>query len=125
MSLTVAGKARLITDPKRGRTGAGKPWANAVVRVSVWRKSEAGWEEASSYVCTVVGFEDTAVALVAFVKGDEVEIRGRIREIGVWQPKTGDPRAQLSVALDDITAPVKRASADRSNAAVPSGAGRG
>ena len=108
MSLTVTGKARLVTDPKRGRTGGGRPWANAVLRVVNYRKTDAGWEEHSSFSCTAVAFEDTAFKLAGFVKGDEVEFTGRVRELKVWTPERGEPRAQLGLSLDEVTAPVKR-----------------
>lgn len=113
MSLTVTGKARLVTDPKRGRTGAGKAWANAVLRVVNFKKTDTGWEEHSSFSCTGVAFEDAAFKLAEFVKGDEIEFTGRVRELKIWTPERGDPRAQLGLALDSVTAPPPRKKATR------------
>lgn len=116
MSLTVTGKARLVTDPKRGRTGAGKPWANAVLRVVNYRKTDGGWEEHSSFSCTAVAFEDAAFKLAGFSKGDEVEFTGRVRELKVWTPERGEPRAQLGLSLDEVTAAPKRSGVGRGQA---------
>ncbi|WP_344509253.1 hypothetical protein [Dactylosporangium maewongense] len=78
-----------------------------------YKKTDAGWEEHSSFVCTAVAFEDLAFKLAEFVKGDEVEFAGRVRELKVWTPERGEPRAQLGLSLDEVTAVPRRGNASR------------
>lgn len=110
MSLpTITGTARLVTDPKRGVTRSNDPWANCVVRFVGFKKTEAGrWEEDTSFSCTVVAFGDAARQLVEYAKGDEVEVTGKLKELSVWTPERGDPRAQLSIVASELTRPDKR-----------------
>lgn len=100
----ITGAARIVTDPKRGVTKTNEPWASAVVRFTGFRKVEGKWEEDTSFSASVIAFGDTARALFAFVKGDEVEIYGKVKDVTVWQPATGDPRPQLQLVAETVEA---------------------
>lgn len=110
----VDGRARIISDARKGRTSTGTPWANVTAKFIGWRKTDEGWEENGGVVVTLCGYDDVAVSLVSFAKGDEVEVDGRIRELTVWTPKNGgDPRPSLSITLTEVRPAEKKARGDR------------
>jgi hypothetical protein len=100
----ITGTARIVTDPKRGVTKTNEPWASTVVRFTGYRKVEGKWEEDASFSASVIAFGDTARTLFAFAKGDEIEVHGKVKDVTVWQPTTGDPRPQLQLVADSVEA---------------------
>lgn len=108
MSLpVVTGTGRLISEPNKG-TKNGKPWCNSVIRFVGFRKDGEQWIEDSSFAAAIVGFNDAARALAQYHKGDEVQITGRIRSLSIWQPDRGDPRPELELRIDEVSAPERR-----------------
>jgi single-stranded DNA-binding protein len=105
----ITGTARIVADPKRGVTKTNEPWASAIVRFTGYRKVDGKWEEDTSFGASVVAFGDTARALFAFAKGDEVEIHGKVKNVTVWQPATGEPRPQLQLVAEIVEAGKARA----------------
>jgi hypothetical protein len=110
---TISGTGRLITDPKRGVTSANNPWCNCVVRLVGYKKTDTGaWEEDTSYAATIAAFGDVARQLATFAKGDEIQFTGKLKDLSVWTPARGEPRAQLSIKADELTRPEKRKRSD-------------
>lgn len=112
----VDGRARIISDPRRGATSTGV-WANVTAKFTGWKKTDSGWEENGGIVVTLCGYDDVARQLAAFAKGDEVEVDGRIKELSVWTPRNGDPRPSLSITVNEIRAAEKKARASEPAAA--------
>jgi single-stranded DNA-binding protein len=89
----ISGTAQLLTDPKKALTKTGKPMATVLLKFAAWRKVDGKWEEGDSVVASAIAFEDTARALAAFSKGDNVAVTG-LCTLTVWQDK---PRLNLTV----------------------------
>lgn len=91
----------LVTDPQ-GRT-ARNGSTFAVCRVSV-PQGDAG-----RIYCSVICFDDTAVARLLQLKaGASVSMAGTLK-VGVWQPENGGaPRAQLDMQADEVTSTTPR-----------------
>lgn len=104
----ITGVARIVAEPKRGVTKTNEPWASAIVRFTGYRKVEGKWEEDTSFSASVIAFGDTARALFAFAKGDEIEIHGKVKDLTVWQPATGDPRPQMQLVAETVGAAQRR-----------------
>ncbi len=104
MSLpTLTGTAKLLTDPRKALTKTGKPMATVVLKFAAWRKVDGKWEEGDSVVAAAIAFEDTARELVAFAKGDDVDITGTCT-LGMWQDKP-----QLRLTVTACTAAARKA----------------
>lgn len=104
MSLpTLSGTAQLLTDPKKALTRTNKPMATALLKFAAWRKIDGKWEEGDSVVASAIAFEDTARALAAFSKGDNVAVTGTCT-LTVWNDQ---PRLNLTVQT--CAAPERRA----------------
>lgn len=109
MSLpTLTGTAKLLTDPKKALTRTGNPMATVLVKFVGFRKVDGKWEEDGGVVASAIAFEDAARALVAFAKGDSVELEGRATEVTIWKDK---PQIKLTVSA--CSAPVRQSDTQR------------
>jgi len=105
----ITGTARIVSEPRRGVTKTNELWASVIARFIGCRKTDAGkWEEDTSFSASIIAFGDTARALFAFAKGDDIEVHGKVRDVTVWQPPTGDPRPQLQIAATVVEAAQQR-----------------
>lgn len=101
----VTGTARLLTEPTRKTTKDNKPMSTALIKFIGWRKDPSGkWVEGDSVIASAIAFEDVARDLVAFTKGDNVEVDGTVTGLQVWKDQ---PR--LNVTLKAVAAVEKRA----------------
>lgn len=99
----VTGTARLLTEPTRKATKDGKPMSNVLLKFVGWRKGpDDKWTEGDSVVASAIAFEDVARDLVAFARGDDVQVEG-VATLSTWK---GEPR--LSLSLKAVAAVEKR-----------------
>jgi single-stranded DNA-binding protein len=84
-------QGRLVADPERKLTKAGKDYATARLAVSD--------REGGEHLALVTAFDEQAVtALLALAKGDALVAAGEIA-IGVWQSEGREPRPSLRVLV--------------------------
>ena len=92
MSITALITGRLIADPDRRASAAGKVFALAKVAAST--------EDGDSLV-SVIAFGSVAEQLLALGKGETVALTGRAK-VNTWQGREGETRAGLSVTADAL-----------------------
>ncbi len=97
----IRGTGRMLTDPRTGTGKNDKPWTSALVKFPTWRKTDNGWEESEGTVASVIAFEELAVTLSGFTKGDTVGIHGTVKA-AVWNDKP-----QLAVTATQCWKPEK------------------
>ncbi len=95
------GTGRLLTDPRTGTGKNDKPWCSALVKFPTWKKTDAGWEEGDGTVASVIAFDDLAVALAEYAKGDPIGVHGTAKA-AVWKDKP-----QLAVTATQVWTPEK------------------
>jgi single-stranded DNA-binding protein len=90
-------RGRLVADPERKLTKAGKSYATARLSVT---------DRESEHLVLATAFDDEAVrALLALAKGDALVVAGEL-SIGVWTPPEGkEPRASLRVLVHRVLTP--------------------
>ncbi len=106
MSLpNVHGTARLLTDPRKLVTGAGKPMASCLLLFVGWKKdADDKWVEGDAIVADAVAFEDPAFDLAKFAKGDTVEIVDAVvTGLSVWKDKP-----QMKIRVKECRPPAPR-----------------
>ena len=84
---TLYGKSQARTSQ------AGKPFATAKVR--------GDGKNGTSVWCSVIAFGEQADRLMTLADGASISISGRA-EVNAWLDKTGEPKAGLSVVVDEI-----------------------
>jgi single-stranded DNA-binding protein len=90
-------RGRLVADPDRKLTKAGKDYATA--RLSVTDR------EGGEHLALLTAFDDGAVrALLSLGKGDALVVAGEL-SIGVWTPESGEPRPSLRVLVHQVLTP--------------------
>lgn len=93
--LDVLAQGRLTKAPERRTAKNGSVFALA--QISIAADGDDG-----SLLASVIAFRtEAADALLALDKGDAVAVAGRAK-VGVWQPREGDPRANLSIVADQV-----------------------
>ena len=96
------GTGRLLADPRTGTTKTDKPWATALIKFPTWKKTDAGWEEGEGTVASVIAFEDTALVLARYAKGDTMGVHGTAKA-AVWNDKP-----QLAVTVTQCWTPERK-----------------
>jgi single-stranded DNA-binding protein len=90
-------RGRLVADPERKLTKAGKDYATA--RLSVTDR------EGGEHVVLATAFDDGAVsAMLALAKGDALAVAGEL-SAGVWTPEGKEPRPSLRVLVHRVMTP--------------------
>ncbi len=97
------GTGRLITDPRKGVGKNDKKWASALIKFPTWKKTDDGWEEGEGTVASAIAFDDLAVTLAGFAKGDQIGVHGTAKA-AVWKDKP-----QLAVTVSQCWTPAKKA----------------
>lgn len=92
MTITALVTGRLIADPERRTSIAGKAFAAA--------RLAAGTDD-DSVLCSVIAFGHVAEQLAALAKGDSLAITGRTKP-KAWTDREGQPRAGLDVVADAV-----------------------
>ena len=83
----------LYGRPQARTSQAGKPFATAKVRAD-GKNGESVW-------CSIIAFGEIADRLLTLADGASISISGRA-EVNAWLDKTGEPKAGLSVVVDEI-----------------------
>jgi single-stranded DNA-binding protein len=87
-------RGRLVADPDRKLTKAGKDYATA--RLSVTDR------EGGEHLALLTAFDDGAVrALLSLAKGAALVVVGEL-SIGVWTPESGEARPSLRVLVHRV-----------------------
>ncbi len=102
----VTGTARLLTEPTRKTTKTNKPMSTALLKFVGWRKDGDKWVEGDTVVASAIAFEDVAMLLAGFAKGDDIQVEG-VATVGVWKDQ---PR--LNLTLKAVAAVEKRQQAE-------------
>jgi single-stranded DNA-binding protein len=90
-------RGRLVADPERKLTKAGKDYA--IARLSVADR------EGGEHWALLTAFDDGAArALLALGKGDTLVVAGEL-SIGVWTPEGKEPRPSLRVLVHQVLTP--------------------
>jgi single-stranded DNA-binding protein len=88
-------RGRLVADPERKLTKAGRDYATA--RLSVTDR------EGGEHLALLTAFDDGAVrALLSLAKGDALVVAGEL-SIGVWAQEGKEPRPSLRVLVHRVT----------------------
>ena len=83
----------LYGDPQTRTSQAGKPYVTAKVR--------ADSKDGASVWCSIIAFGEIADRLMALGNGAALSVSGKA-EINGWLDKQGDPRAGLSLVVDEL-----------------------
>ena len=83
----------LYGAPQARTSQAGKPFATAKVRGD-GKNGESVW-------CSIIAFGDIADRLLTLADGAALPVSGRA-EINAWLDKAGEPKAGLSLLVDDL-----------------------
>jgi single-stranded DNA-binding protein len=90
-------RGRLVADPERKLTKAGRGYATARLSVSD--------REGGEHLVLLTAFDDGAVrALLALAKGDALAVAGEL-SAGVWTPEGKEPRPSLRVLAHRVLTP--------------------
>jgi len=90
-------RGRLVADPERKTTKAGKSYATA--RLSVTDR------DGGEHLALATAFDEQALtALLALAKGDAVAVAGEL-SVGVWTPEGKEPRPSLRVLVHGVLSP--------------------
>jgi single-stranded DNA-binding protein len=90
-------RGRLVADPERKLTKAGRGYATA--------RLSATDREGGEHLVLLTVFDDGAVrALLALAKGDTLAVAGEL-SAGVWTPEGGEPRPSLRVLVHRVLTP--------------------
>lgn len=95
------GTGRLLCDVRTGTTSTDKPYASALIKFPQWRKVDGQWEEGDGAVASVVAYDDHAIALARYAKGDDIGIHGTVK------PAVYRDKPQLSITASQIWTPEK------------------
>jgi single-stranded DNA-binding protein len=117
MSLRVLVAGKLVSDPQVRTAKNGKPFATAILRVSVEARAEG---DPDNLLCNVIAFEADAVArLTTLGKGDSVAVSGPAR-VTRWRSKDDAEHTGLAVTAEAALSPYgvrKRASPHKDDGA--------
>jgi single-stranded DNA-binding protein len=87
-------RGRLVADPERKLTKAGRDYATA--RLSVTDR------EGGEHLALLTAFdEQAATAVLALGKGDALVVAGEL-SIGIWAPEGKEPRPSLRVLVHQV-----------------------
>jgi single-stranded DNA-binding protein len=90
-------RGRLVADPERKLTKAGRDYATA--------RLSATDREGGEHLVLLTAFDDEAVrALLSLGKGDALAVAGEL-SAGVWTPEGGEPRPSLRVLVHRVLTP--------------------
>ena len=85
----------LYGDPQARTSQAGKPFVTAKVRAD-GKNGESVW-------CSIIAFGELAERLATLPAGAALAVSGKA-EVSGWLDKQGEPKAGLSVVVDEIAA---------------------